>query len=136
MSANSSRTRRTSLRICSGVIALVFVVAAVALPLFAEMMNCSMPCCHPETSPVSSYSVATINPCQTDCEISSARAATQQTVTTSATPEAASAGIGDVLVASASWSKPVCERFVQSMASRSPRGIEAPLHLLNSTFRI
>ena len=120
-------------RLFGGLGLLVFVGAFFVAPLYAALELCAMPCCEAgsDSPSVSSDAMAA---CQTECSIR--QDAARSTEVVSVMPEgpnrlAASTAAVAVIVAA-----PAAPSVAERLDAASVRGVDAPLHLLNSTFRI
>ena len=127
---------RVWLRRFSGV-TLMFVIAVLVAPLFMGLLQCMMPCCQADATPGSS-AIAAVNPCPTaTCAIQSERPTPRQAAATIAAREVASERNGEVVITLASRADTGSTGLVlHLLPGPSPRGTDAPLHVLNSTFRI
>ena len=132
-SAQDHRTQTSTRRGTAAVVAFVFVAIFFALPLYAAMTLCTMPCCEQDGSAEIALTSA-MPDCAQTCVINAAdvslpRAATfapeQRTSETIAVPP--------IAVAAMPSAPPVAS---ESLSADHPRPADAPLHVLNSVFRI
>lgn len=136
MIPSGNKPPRVSLRLSGGVTLLIFVVAALVAPVCTALLQCAMPCCEADASPASSHTIAG-SPCGTECALRSERPAPLRAGATSTSPEVASARLGDgVLTLASRTTDGFTGSSLHSIPPPSPRGTDAPLHVLNSTFLI
>ena len=131
---NPARGRR---RLLGGAALLVFLGAFFAIPLWAALTLCTMPCCNPATGETPSAVVtAAMNGCQPECSIGAADAATQ-TATVVVPAPAKELGVSLTPPALSAVGVTVPASVVDlSAALPMTHGADAPIHVLNSTFRI
>ncbi len=126
---------RVWLRRFSGV-TLVFVIAVLIAPLAMGLLQCLMPCCQAEATP-SSNSIAAVNSCRMATCATRTEPAPRQEAARIAAREVASERTGELVIALASSADAGSNgSLLHSLPPPSPRGTDAPLHVLNSTFRI
>jgi len=121
-------------RILGGSGLLVFLGAFFVLPLFAALALCAMPCCHQETGSAGSVVSAGMAACETECSSLANEASSD--VVPSVLPESGADRSAPVATAVALVDAPAVVAMVYSRAVGFTRGAGAPLHILNSTFRI
>ena len=122
-------------RMFAGAVVLAFLAVFFALPLYAAMTICTMPCCEHDSSSGQPAVSAGMQGCASECAIRSDEAATTDTVRT-LIPDSRGTVItvpATTIVISASASAPPSFAFD---GGRSPSSSSAPLHVLNSLFRI
>ena len=101
-------------RLSAAVLAMVFVAVFFAAPLYAAMTICAMPCCHHDDGPKC-------------CTIGTENVAST----------AARTVVPVAVVVPAETGQTVCLHIPDARIDVPPQpSISAPLHLLNSTFRI
>ena len=115
---------------------LVFVGAFFVIPLYAALMICNMPCCHHgEGHGASAFVSSPMSGCEAECALREASA------TSTITPTIVSPKLTDDQLSIAG------DQIAEVVASTSPTPVEhdrspsaegapAPLHVLNSVFRI
>lgn len=115
---------------------LVFLGAFFVTPLCAALALCTMPCCeHEDGSSAGSLVSADMAACKTECSIRADEASS--TVLPSVVPEPGAYRSAPVATAVAVVADPsAIAATVDRHAAWSARGADAPLHILNSTFRI
>jgi len=118
-------------RILSAAGLLLFVGAFFAAPLANALMLCTMPCCLHGSS-VEKIVPKTTAPCGTDCEISAPETTIPAVSTVVQSSPAAAINIDVVGVAEAG----APGEPIELQPDTSPHGVHAPIHVLNSTFRI
>lgn len=116
-------------RVLASICVTVFLTVFFAVPLYAAMTICTMPCCHPTQTTIS----ASMNGCGTECAVradettaAAARTLIPQSRTITVTAPLPSA----IDVASEPRMNAAIER------DTGPLHGDAPLHVLNSIFRI
>jgi len=109
-------------RILAAAAALVFFAVFFAAPLYAAMTICTMPCCQQNAA------------CETACSIGAANAAT--TAARTVVPQDRRVEIATPIVAAVAAASDVRAVPVVRDAGGIHPPNAAPLHLLNSTFRI
>jgi hypothetical protein len=115
---------------------LAFAGAFFVMPLYAAIMICGMPCCHHgEGSGASSTVSSPISGCEAECSLREASA------TPTITPSIVSPKLADdqFSIAGAQIAEIVASTAptpVEHDRSPSAEGARAPLHVLNSVFRI
>lgn len=119
-----------------GAIALAaFLGAFFVVPLYAALTLCTMPCCHHESGSGAAPGLsADMSGCQTDCSIGSADAATMAAPAVVPGNDAARNAVAVTVAGAVVEPARATAAFPQT--SGSARGSAAPLHVLNSTFRI
>ena len=132
MKISTQRSKSRPQRLLAGAGALVFFAVFFALPLYAAATLCTMPCCHHHDTAAPVVSADSFA-CATDCVVSgdTATAATSAQFVAPADPVAVHVPATPVvsLVAAADFAAAV--DIGPPHASPS-----APLHVLNSVFRI
>lgn len=115
---------------------LAFVGAFFVIPLYAALMICNMPCCHQgEGHGASAIVSSPMSGCEAECSLREAAA------TSTVTPSIVSPKLADDQLSIAG------DQIAEVVASTSPIPVEhdrspsaerahAPLHVLNSVFRI
>lgn len=121
-------------RLLGGMGLLVFVGAFFVVPLYASLALCAMPCCS-ETSESPSVSSDAMAACQTECSTRADAAASTDvlSVMPEGGPNRLAAGTAAVALV---IDPPAAPAATARQAIGSGHGLDAPLHLLNSTFRI
>lgn len=123
-------------RFPGGVALAAFLGAFFVLPLWAALTLCTMPCCHHSGDTSSPVVTAAMTGCQTQCSIAAANEATPTAAVVvpapahenGIAPAAATVVVVDVTV--------VPSVLASSAALPMTHGVDAPIHVLNSTFRI
>lgn len=134
-SIDRQSTHKGSHRLLSGVGLLVFFGAFFVMPLCAALVLCAMPCCEHGTSDSGSIVKAGMVACATECSIRANEASS--TVVPSLMPESgAERSVPVVTAVAVVTDGPAIAPTAAGQTVGSARGADAPLHLLNSTFRI
>lgn len=121
-------------RILAGSGVLLFVGMFFALPLFAALTLCTMPCCDHDNGTNGPVVSADMTPCATECAIRTDEAtATQAPSIAPGKPAAKRAVVVSVVVA-AMDTPPVTAPGDRGVVAGSRA--DAPVHVLNSVFRI
>ena len=133
MSLIAKRSRMPR-RLLAGAGAVVFLAVFFAMPLYAAVTLCKMPCCHHDsaTSPAMS---ADMPACATDCFVRSDEATAAATKARFVAPENRSV----VVISTASFAMigdATAPLRTPMDAGPAHAGGSAPLNLLNSVFRI
>ena len=115
---------------------LAFAGAFFVMPLYAALMICNMPCCHHDQGRGADALVSSqLSGCEAECSLREAAA------TSTVTPSIVSPKLADDQLSIAG------DQIAEVVASTSPTPVEhdrspsaegahAPLHVLNSVFRI
>ena len=124
-------------KLLGGIGLLVFLGAFFVMPLCAALAICSMPCCeHGDQNGGPSLASADMMACETECAIRAADAA--PTASPTIVPDKSSDR--DAVVVAVLAAAPVEPALPASAPSRHSEGFlhhsGAPLHVLNSIFRI
>lgn len=131
------RTSRISGRLLGGVVLAAFLGAFFVVPLWAAVTLCTMPCCHDRgANPSSPVVMAPMTACATECSIAATDDVTPTAsvvVPTPAQQHGVVLAVTSVLVADVSVPASV---VASSSALPMMHGVDAPIHVLNSTFRI
>jgi hypothetical protein len=129
------RTQSIRRRVVAGAAMLFVVGVFFVLPLCAAMLLCSMPCCHPEQNGGSVLTTGMMN-CATDCVVRPDEA--KETTVATLTPASESVQrIAPVTAEVARLAAPaVPPAAIERDAGLMHHAADAPLHVLNSTFRI
>lgn len=118
-----------------GVGVLLFLGAFFVMPLGAALVLCEMPCCEHRASESGSMVAAGMVACATECSIRENEASS--TVVPSLVPEnGAERSIPVVTAVAVVRDGPAIAPAAAGQKAGLARGADAPLHLLNSTFRI
>lgn len=134
--AGSFGTRRSD-RLLGGVALIAFLGAFFAVPLWAALTLCTMPCCsHDSGSGPATAMVADMSSgCQTECSIETP--STRETavpVVVAAHDDGRPVSLPSTIAFSGEITK---SSFILSLAATPvAHGVDAPIHVLNSTFRI
>jgi hypothetical protein len=120
-------------RILAGFGVLAIFGGLFVLPLYAALTLCTMPCCHHENGPAGAVVSADMAACETECGFR-ADDATPTTVAAVAPgiPKTSPPAIAVAYFPAAPAPPVVFERDAEPLH----RGADAPLHLLNSVFRV
>lgn len=118
-------------RVLSAAGLLLFIGAFFAAPLANALMLCTMPCCV-QASTVAKIVPAAAGSCATECAISAPDATLPLASTILPSSPAPAITIDAVGVASGV----AVASLVELQPDTSPHGVHAPIHVLNSTFRI
>jgi hypothetical protein len=119
----------------AGLGVLVVFGVLFVLPLCAALALCTMPCCHHESGTNGSVTSGAMAACETDCGIRSADA-TRATVAAVAPDSGIAKSSPPAVAVIRLAAAPAAPIAFQRDAHPSPRGTDASLHVLNSTFRI
>jgi hypothetical protein len=111
---------------------LLFVGAFFVAPLCNALTLCTMPCCHHGSSGAK-IAANPMAPCATECAISSSESTIPVAPTVAQSSSAPVIHMDVIDVASADRA---IASAVELQRDASPHGLAAPIHLLNSTFRI
>ena len=129
MQSISQSRKRFASRVVGAAGLLLFVSAFFAAPLANAWMLCAMSCCHHNVAKIAATEGM---PCgTTECTIS-APDVTMPVASSVSTISPAS--IINISARAASVSAPLCNADLQP--DTSPHGASAPIHVLNSVFRI
>lgn len=134
---DSRRTSSKAGRLFGGAALAAFLGAFFVMPLWAALTLCTMPCCHPAAGDTSSPVVtAAMTGCETECSIDAADDVTPTASVVVPTP-AHEDGIALAATSVAAVDGTVPAPVVaSSSALPMTHGADAPIHVLNSTFRI
>jgi hypothetical protein len=134
---DSRRTSQRSGRLFGGIALAAFLGAFFVVPLWAALTACTMPCCHPAAGDRSSPVVtAAMSGCETECSID-APDTTVPTASVVVPTPSYDHGIALTATSVAAVDDTVPASVVaSSSALPMTHGADAPIHVLNSTFRI
>ena len=133
----SDGTSRRFGRLLGGATLGAFLGAFFVVPLWAALTLCMMPCCHQaDANPSSAVVTAAMTGCGTECSIAAGYEVTPRASVVVPTP---SQEHGVVLAATSVVAVDVtvpAPVVASSSALPMVHGVDAPIHVLNSTFRI
>jgi len=131
--AQDHRKQISTRRRIAGVVAFTFLAVLFGLPLYAALTLCAMPCCDHPSGEETAVSAA-MTACQQTCAISSDEAAPPKAVTF-APEQRAHHGIVVPGIAM-TFEPPAAPARSEERSDSHHRAAIAPLHVLNSIFRI
>lgn len=133
MKISAQRDRISRQRLLAGLGVLVFVAVFFALPLYAAATLCAMPCCASDSSTTPVMSIG-MPECATDCFVHSEEATAAFSLQFAAPENRVVHLVSStplMLASSASFAPCVADDVGLARS-----GTAAPVHLLNSVFRI
>jgi hypothetical protein len=131
--SNEKRTTAASRRLVAALAAFFVLGVFFVLPLYAAVTLCSMPCCHPQKR-ADTVVTAAMNGCATECAVR-ADDVKPTTVVTLAAENTSHRGSPIVLTFAHVPDASIAPARIDRDAGLS-HPADAPLHLLNSVFRI
>lgn len=124
-----------SLRLLGGIGLLVFLGAYFVMPLSAAIAMCTMPCCaHGGENGGTTLTSADMMSCETECALRSDEATSTAAPVVAPQTGAARGVLAATVIAVAEHSATAAG--TEHHTTGFVRGFDAPLHVLNSTFRI
>lgn len=122
-------------RALAGAAVLVLLGSFFALPLYAALTLCTMPCCEHETPANGAVASTAPSPCETECGVSAAEAPAGP-ATAVAPVQRAEQRVELVMSADIAFARSSLTAADHRLNAAGYRSADAPLNLLHSVFRI